>query len=218
MKTKSAILFDLDGTLFDTAPDLLISFNQLLRRYQHPEITIEELRPLLTHGSKYFINAFFNANAEPAEIEQLRAEYLTLYTETGHKNTQLFPGMFEMLQILAGKQIPWGIVTNKLTLHTLENLAAANLPFQPQVIVCGDTLAVAKPDPEPLWHACNLLSVDASQVIFIGDSEVDAEAGLRAGIDTFIVEHGYHNGVSSFINHPVAGFIREPREILQLIL
>lgn len=214
MKNKSAVLFDLDGTLLDTAPDLVSSFNELLRRHQRPEISMEAMRPLLTHGSNYFIKNFFKADASAEEMAVLRSEYLKLYSETAHQNTRLFPGIFEVLQSINSKNIPWGIVTNKLTMHALENLARLDLPFKPGAVVCGDTLAKHKPDPEPLWHACNLLQVTANQVIFVGDSEVDAEAGLRAGIDTLIVEHGYHLGEEMFNALKIAGFIRDPRDVL----
>ncbi len=213
--SKSAVLFDLDGTLLNTAPDLIDSLNELLRRYQRPEVSINDIRHLLTHGSRYFITNFFNANATAEEIEQIRAEYLEIYSNSGHQQTELFPGMLELLQSISDRKLPWGIVTNKLTRHTLENLTAVRLPSQPRAIVCGDTLPVYKPNPEPLWHACELLHVSTSQVLYVGDSEVDAEAGLRAGIDTLIMEHGYHAGESTFANIQITGFIHDPKEVLK---
>lgn len=212
---KTTILFDLDGTLLDTAPDILGSFNELLRRHQRPELSIDAIRHLLTHGSKYFITNFFDPNATEAEIKQISKEFLEIYSQSGYKQTRFFPGMSELLLTITERNIFWGIVTNKSTKLTLENLMTVPFPAQPHAVVCGDTLPVYKPDPAPLLHACKLLNVSPAEVIFIGDSEVDAEAGFRAGIDTIIMEHGYHEGAATFTDAKITAFICNPIEILK---
>lgn len=214
---KNAILFDLDGTLLDTAPDLLDAFNVLLQKHNKPTVELNDIRHLLTLGSKYFIQNYFSADLSPTEVEKIRQDYLVIYSEAAHARTQLFPGMFELLQKITQLNLPWGIVTNKLTQHTHENLKLISLPSQPQVTVCGDTLPITKPDPAPLLHACELMAVNLNDVLFIGDSDVDATAGKNAGIDTVIVEHGYNSGFEQFEGLEIAGWIKKPDEIMKFL-
>jgi phosphoglycolate phosphatase len=214
---KTAILFDLDGTLLDTAPDLLEAFNILLQRYDKPVVELNDIRHLLTLGSKYFIQNYFSGNFESVEIEEIRQEYLAIYSDINYTHTKLFPGMLEILQEITRLKLPWGIVTNKLTKHTHESLNVIELPSQPQTLVCGDTLAVTKPDPAPLFHACELMAAPLEDVLFIGDSDVDAKAGKKAGIDTLIVEHGYNFGVGQFDGLGIAAWIKHPKEIMAYI-
>ncbi len=211
--SAKALLFDLDGTLFDTAPDLLNAFNLLLQEYQHPMVTLKDIRHLLTQGSLFFIKEFFGDNLSADKISQIRARYLEIYSAQNHQKTQLFPGMETVLKLITEKKIPWGIVTNKLTIHTHETLALIQLPSQPGVIVCGDTLKVAKPNPEPLLHACKKLQLLPEDVVFLGDSDVDAQAGLNAGIKTVIFSHGYNSGQAQFENLNINGWITNPKQL-----
>lgn len=215
MMQKTIIFFDLDGTLLDTAPDLLQAFNLLLQKYDKPTVTLGEIRHLLTHGSSFFIKTYFSNDVQLKQINQLREEFLDIYSSLSHNNTQLFPGMLELLNEISNVKIPWGIVTNKLAKHTQENLANLVLPSEPQVIVCGDTLSVAKPDPAPLLHACKLMGVEPNQVIFIGDSDVDALTGQRAKIDTVIVSHGYNSGIEQFSDLAISAWIQDPLQVME---
>src|SRR5579872_7299991 len=164
------VLFDLDGTLLDTAPDLVFALNQLRQDYSRAPISLNELRPLISLGSKPMLKYLLGIDEKHPDFKSLREKFLAIYEKHIADSTQFFPGMENILSHLDQLNMPWGIVTNKLTQHTLALLKAFGIDHRPACIICGDSLATFKPDPAPILHACQLLKQDPQTCLYIGDS------------------------------------------------
>ncbi len=191
LKQPNAVLFDLDGTLIDTAPDLVWAVNQILTQYHYPNCTYTELRPAAAHGSAVLIEQGFKVSDQHPDFEQWRADFLALYAQNSFNRSQLFAGITEFLQFLAEKQIPWGIVTNKPAWLTDPLIAQIDFLYAPQIVVSGDTCQQAKPHPEPLLFACQKMQLDPKQALYIGDAQRDIVAGKAAGMKTLAASYGY---------------------------
>lgn len=189
-KLKAA-LFDLDGTLLDTAPDLAFALNSLLKDNHRPILPFEVIRPHVGRGGKSLVKLGFEIDENHPEFYALWQNLLTLYSEHICDQTKIFPGIEQVLNYLAKKDLPWGIVTNKPGWLTELLLKKIGLFNQTNCIVSGDTLAKRKPDPEPLWYACKLLQCAAFESIYIGDAECDIQAAKRAGMATVAALYGY---------------------------
>ena len=163
MHSPQAVLFDLDGTLIDTAPDFASVLN----------------RQLLAHGRS------------PIPYKAIRQEFLSHYLIHLADETRLFPGMDELLSHLETREIPWGIVTNKPSLYTLPLLKALNLDQRCSVAICPDMVTHTKPQPEPMFKAADALGVAADKCVYVGDHQRDIEAGKRASMITVAVSYGY---------------------------
>ncbi len=184
-------LFDLDGTLIDTAPDLASTANTLYHRYHEPHQPYTLLRPLAGDGIMAYLELGFGKRLAEMDIEKLKAEFLDIYLTRFGDKTLLFPGTEKLLDYLDAQQFPWGIVTNKpsflmpLTVEKFPLLAGA------KSIVCGDTVATSKPHPEPVLFACKQIQCPPEHCIFIGDHERDILAGQAAGTYTGVAQYGY---------------------------
>ncbi len=186
-----AVLFDLDGTLLDTAPDLVLALNNLLQHYNKPAVELSKLRHLASQGSVALTRYGFPEVTDSQQFEQLRQEYLQHYAETVCVDTKLFSGMETLLETIEAQNIPWGIVTNKpakLTESLLDKLA---LSQRPACVVSGDTLARRKPYPDPLFHASQSIDLSPHNTIYIGDDPRDIYAGNAAGMYTCVARYGY---------------------------
>ncbi|MFT7300166.1 MAG: 2-phosphoglycolate phosphatase [Porticoccus sp.] len=186
-----AVLFDLDGTLLDTAPDFLTATNRLLERKGMPLLPAECIRRLVTHGSAGIIKEVFELEEKHPDFEPIRQELLTLYMANLADQTRPFQGITELLATLGQQHIPWGIVTNKPESFTLAILKQLPLYPAPSTIVCPDHVTKTKPDPESVILACQQLGVSPRESIYIGDHQRDIEAGLRAGTTTIAAAYGY---------------------------
>ena len=217
MPAVKAVLFDLDGTLLDTAPDLADALNIQLTRHGKSALPFLAIRAKASHGSKALVQLGFNINEQHTDFARLRQEFFDIYQQISGQRTQLFPGMQTVLAELEQQQIPWGIVTNKPGWLTMPLLAHLNLATQAACIVAGDTLSVAKPDPAPLLHACRLLHHSPNDCIFIGDAEVDVIAGNRAAIKTYLAGYGYLNPEDKIATWQVTRIISSATEILEII-
>ena len=186
-----AVLFDLDGTLLDTANDLGEALNYVLRNYGLAEITRKQYRPVASLGAKGLLDLGFGLALKDFNYEELRSEFLTYYQNNIAKHTCLYSGIKALLIKLNDNNIPWGIITNKPEKLTLLLLPHFQEFEQCQVIIGGDTLTKRKPDPAPLLFACEKMSVNANQCIYIGDAQRDIEAGNRANMNTVIAQWGY---------------------------
>ena len=206
------VLFDLDGTFADTAPDLADALNRTLLANHRPALPFEQIRPVVSHGGRALIELGFGIKDTEANFESLRQQLLAYYLADIAKHTQLFPGMLDLLQELQRNQMQWGIVTNKpawLTNPLLESLA---LPIAPCSVVSGDTLPQRKPDPAPLLHASTMCQCEPTQCLYVGDAERDIVAGKRAGMLTMAALYGYIGEqddpqqwqADSYIDHPEA--------------
>ncbi len=187
----SGVLFDLDGTLLDTADDLGQALNFVLAKYDFPQVAREVFRPVASDGAKGLLELGFQEQLAEFDYEQLREEFLTYYQANIAKHTVLYPGISELLLELEQKNIAWGIVTNKP-----EGLTRELLPhFAPlakcNVVIGGDTLATRKPDPAPLLFACEQLQVNPQHCLYVGDALRDIEAGNRAQMTTMVAAWGY---------------------------
>lgn len=200
IKNFDAVFFDLDGTLFDTATDLLLALNYLLKKYNHNAITLEQLLPYISKGSKEIIralitqeNIYIPDNILEQYLEIYKTEYIDLYHNMGHKHTSFFPGVEKTIELLNYNNIPWGIITNKtekLTFPMAELFDLKN-KYNCKTIVCADTTSKAKPHPEPMLKACENLKVNPKNCIFIGDALTDIEAGKSVNMTTILAAYGY---------------------------
>jgi N-acetyl-D-muramate 6-phosphate phosphatase len=186
-----AVLFDLDGTLVDTADDLGAALNHVLSCHGLPLCNPTEYRPVASHGAKGLLELGFGERLSSYDFSILRQQLLDYYALHICDHSRLFPGGLELVLHLNQQQIPWGIVTNKPY-----RLAAKMLRQLPELSECaillgGDSLAQRKPDPIPLWVASHQLSVPAAQCWYVGDAERDIDAGNRAGMTTVLAAFGY---------------------------
>jgi phosphoglycolate phosphatase len=186
----SAVLFDLDGTLVDTAPDMVAVLQALQTERDVVPVGYELGRSYVSNGAVGLVRLGF-PDADDATIERLRIAYLALYAEQVCERSVIFPGLKMLLDHLQEAGRPWGVVTNKPRNLTEPLLKALNLAERAACCVSGDTLPQRKPDPAPLQHACGLAGLDASRTLYIGDSSRDIEAGRAAGMGTVAAAYGY---------------------------
>ncbi len=189
--TVGALLFDLDGTLADTAPDLAAALNATLAAFGRPPLPYERIRPVVSHGSVPLIQLGFGLDPADPGFELRRRYLLDHYSAHICDTTQLFPGMDEVLAELAARNIPWGVVTNKPAWLTEPLLEKLPLPNPPAVVVSGDTCPERKPHPMPLEHACQHLEIAPRAAAYVGDARRDLEAGRAAGMTTVLAGWGY---------------------------
>jgi phosphoglycolate phosphatase len=187
----ACVLFDLDGTFADTAPDLHAAFNRLLTTLDRPPIAYEDFRPSVSHGSRGMLKAGLGITPDDPDFQRLQRRFLDFYQEHIAVHTRLFEGMESLLEQLDERAIAWGIVTNKPAYLTDPLMQELGLLRRACAIVSGDTTAHAKPHPEPILHACRLSGVDPAQTIYVGDAARDIEAGRNAGTRTLVALFGY---------------------------
>jgi N-acetyl-D-muramate 6-phosphate phosphatase len=211
-----AVLFDLDGTLLDTAPDMAGAINEL-RQEEHLELLpFEQVRPLVSHGARALVRLAFPQADAPAFAE-LRERFLKIYRGRLAVDTRPYEGLLDALERLESKGIAWGVVTNKpgwLTEPLLEQFA---LRDRARVIVSGDTLAERKPHPAPLLYAADRLGVMPAQCIYIGDAERDVLAGQAAGMKVFVALFGYIPTDERPRQWPASGWLDSPRATTELL-
>ncbi|GGA98390.1 HAD family hydrolase [Agarivorans gilvus] len=191
MAKQAAVLFDLDGTLLDTAPDLGAAANYVLAQHQQAPLTLEQARQLSSHGAIGLLKAGFGETWELAQQTQLRQQLLDYYQQHICQGTDFFPGVRQALQWLNQQDIPWGVVTNKPE-YLSKLLLAHFIEFeQSGVLIGGDTLVQRKPDPAPMLLACNKLAVQPQHCLYVGDAERDIEAGRNSHMTTMLAGWGY---------------------------
>jgi len=186
-----AVLFDLDGTLADTAPDLAAALNKLRADQGLEPVPLERLRPFASAGARGLVHAGFGAKPGDADYAALREAFLEAYRENTCVHTQLFPGIAELLAELARRALPWGIVTNKATRFT--DRIVATLGLSPACVVCGDTTEHLKPHPAPMRHAADQLKLAPGECMYLGDDLRDIQAARAAGMSAIAVGWGYHH-------------------------
>lgn len=205
-----AVLFDLDGTLADTAPDLGRATNLLLREEGHDEVALSALRPYTSQGVRGLLRAGFGISPEDAVYPRLAERFLEFYEANLCTDTRLFDGIPELLDGLEALNIGWGIVTNKRQRYTDPLVARLNLAHRTPCVVSGDTTAEAKPSPLPVLHACMLLGCRPERALYVGDDRRDIVAGKAAGCLTVAVSYGYLGdsgpldswGADLIVSHP----------------
>ncbi|MHA1544377.1 MAG: HAD-IA family hydrolase [Alphaproteobacteria bacterium] len=188
------VIFDLDGTLVDTAPDLLATLNVLFARRGHREITLSEIRTVIGHGAKALLRegGELTGNAfSETEIDDLFVEYLEYYGNNIADHSQLFPGGKAVLDACQAKYIGLAICTNKLESLTLKLLKAMDLTKYFQTIIGSDTLSAMKPDPAGVLKILENAGCDPKDALFVGDSETDLDAARNACVPCILVDYGY---------------------------
>jgi phosphoglycolate phosphatase len=213
----AAVLFDLDGTLLDTADDLGAALNHVLSQHSMPMVAAQDYRPIASDGALGLLNLGFGETIKQHNYESLRQQFLDYYENNIATHTCLYPGVAELLQQLESSKIPWGIITNKP-----EGLTKTLLPHYPEfancaVMVGGDTLAKRKPDPEPILYACQQINVDNKQCFYIGDALRDIQAGNNALMQTFVANWGYILAGENCISWQADHIINRPTDLLAFI-
>jgi phosphoglycolate phosphatase len=185
-----AVLFDLDGTLLDTAPDMVAALNALRLEHELDALPFEQVRGAVSHGAARIVKSGF-PDAEGSEFEALRSRYLLIYSGSLARHTRLFPGMEQVLNSLDSMGLKSGIVTNKPAWLTLPLLTQLNLNARFVCVVSGDTLAERKPHPLPLLHAAHLAGVAPQECVYVGDALRDVQAAHAANMPALIADYGY---------------------------
>lgn len=217
MAPINAVLFDLDGTLLDTAPDLAFALNQVRKMHGLPELLLPAIKPLISYGSKALIKHLLDVTETDERFHTMRELLFTTYAKHCNDNTHFFPGIEKVLAYLEAHDIFWGIVTNRLTLHTDLLLSALKIKHLPKCIVCGDTLSTAKPNPAPILHACELLKLIPENCIYIGDAATDIMAGKAAGLRSLVALYGYIGSDEDPYEWNADGYLHEPIELIDWV-
>ena len=186
-----AVLFDLDGTLIDSAPDLAGAANDLRGARGMAPLPFAQLRPMVGAGARGMIGAAFGVMPGDAEFDTLRTEFLARYEARLLQETTVFAAMQPVLQGLRHADLPWGIVTNKAARFAEPVVRGLGLQADCAVLVCGDTTAFAKPHPEPLREAARRLSLAPDACVYVGDDLRDVQAGRAAAMPTLVAAWGY---------------------------
>ncbi len=185
-----AILFDLDGTLIDSAPDLINTLNTVLIAHGRVPCADDTYYQYVSQGSKKLLELGF-AGDYPRPFEELRQLFLKEYESQSTRNTDFYKGIPTLLNAIEASDTPWGIMTNKPTEPTIPIAKHLQLDKRAAAIVCGDTLPVSKPDPSPIILACKMIGVAPEYCVYIGDNSGDIIAGKRAGMATIACAYGY---------------------------
>jgi 2-phosphoglycolate phosphatase len=209
-----AVLFDLDGTLADTAPDLGYALNRMRAARSLPALPLAATRPYTSLGARGLLNVGLDVTPEHPAYDALREEFLGIYADNLCRATCLFPGMAELLAELERRAVVWGVVTNKAERYTYPLLELLGVRSRAACIIGGDTTGRTKPDPAPLLAASERIGIAPQYCIYLGDDRRDMEAGRAAGMTVVVAKFGYLNG-----NDPETwaadGMIDQPLELLQ---
>lgn len=191
--SHAAVLFDLDGTLIDTAPDFVSVLNRQLLAHGREPLPAARIRASVSQGSKAVVALGFGDlhAADSADFESLRQEFLDHYLAHVADESRLFPGMEALLAALEARGTPWGIVTNKPSRYTIPLLDALGLSSRCRVAICPDMVNHSKPHPEPMLKAADALGVAPADCVYVGDHLRDIEAGRNAGMPTVAAAWGY---------------------------
>ena len=213
-----AILFDLDGTLIDSAHDLGGAANTLLERRQRPTLPIAVYRPQVGSGARGILTiAFPEIDPKSAPFTQLCEEFCDVYAETLGVQTAIFEGVDALLHTLEQRGIAWGIVTNKVERFSIPLIASLAELRRAPVLICGDTTSHPKPHPLPLQEAAKRLGVDPAQCVYVGDDIRDMQAGKAAGMATVAALYGFIAETENTDNWPSDYGIDCPLDLLKLL-
>ncbi len=223
--TVRAVLFDLDGTLLDTAPDICSAINTTLEYFGYRPVTLQTVSAGISHGAAGIFSRVLNTDSKTHE--KLANHFLETYQHSNFPKTRLFNGISNILKFLAQSTIPWGVVTNKSHRFTVPLLQKMKLHESASCIISGDSTNHRKPHPAPVLLACQQLEITPQQVLFVGDHEKDITAGHAAGTCTAFAKYGYidpsedrvkfSTAASHTIDHPmqlanIIKQINQPRE------
>ena len=217
LQNVRGVLFDLDGTLLDSAPDLAAAANVLRAREGLADLPLAHYRPFVGTGARGMLRIALGLTPEMEGFELQKEAFFQAYEQQLMRQSTLFPEVGEVLQRLDEHRIPWGIVTNKSQRFTNPIVQQDATLGRAAVVVCGDTTPHSKPHPAPLLHACAQLQSDPTYVIYVGDDERDMQAARAAGMRGVAADYGYLGGVDSTEAWNPTASIKSPRELLRLL-
>jgi 2-phosphoglycolate phosphatase len=209
-----AVLFDLDGTLADTAPDLGAALNRVRQAQGLDPVPLETLRHSSSHGARGLLRTGLGVLPEHPQYTVLRDAFLAQYEAALCVDTKLFAEVEALLDAIEGRSLRWGIVTNKATRYTAPLIAQLGLDKRTAAVVCGDTTPHPKPHPAPLLAAAQLLRVAPARCVYVGDAERDVTAGIAAGMRTIVARYGYIEAHEAPESWPADGHIHRPAALL----
>ena len=212
-----AVLFDLDGTLIDSAPDLGAAVDQMRVDRGMPSLPLVHYRPMAGAGARGMIGLAFGFTPEHPEYDAMKEEFFRNYEACMTQRTFAFEGVVQMIDALVVAQLPWGVVTNKSKRFAEPLTQAMPLFKTAAVVISGDTTPYAKPHPEPLFEAARRLGIAPSACVYVGDDERDIVAGLAAGMKTVAATYGYLGTQSDVQKWQAHAHIQSPRELEDLI-
>jgi phosphoglycolate phosphatase len=213
----SAILFDLDGTLIDSAPDLGAAADKMRVARAMPSLPLETYRPMAGAGARGMLGIAFGVTPESAGYDALREEFFSNYERCMTERTYAFEGVIELIHQIHSRDLLWGVVTNKSKRFTEPLTRAMPLFSTAHAVVSGDTTPYAKPHPEPLLEAARRIGVSPERCLYVGDDERDIVAGLAAGMGTVAATYGYLGSKADVSAWGAHAQINSPLDLLQLL-
>ena len=216
--STKAVLFDLDGTFADSAPDLAAALNHARATRNLPPLPIEVLRPQASHGSHGLLKVGFGIEPDHPDFNALRDIFLDYYARNICVHTQLFGDTAKLIDELEQRSIKWGIVTNKPHRFTVPLMQALGYADRAACLISGDTCKHAKPHPEPMLKACELIGVAPAQCLYLGDDLRDMQAANAAGMRGIIARYGYISSPEEISGWPALGGIDTPTQLLQYLV
>jgi phosphoglycolate phosphatase len=208
-----AVLFDLDGTLIDSAPDLAGAANEMRAVRGLPALPLASLRPMVGSGARGMLGVALQVAPGDAGFDALRDEFLARYEARMTVDTRPFPGVESLLDALRGRGLACGIVTNKATRFAAPLVRALGLDRRTSVLVCGDTTAHSKPHPAPLLEAARRLGVSPGACVYVGDDLRDVQSGRAAGMQTVAAAWGYLGDGDPLTAWGAHRIVHDPHEI-----
>ncbi|WP_342219743.1 HAD-IA family hydrolase [Rickettsiella endosymbiont of Miltochrista miniata] len=211
------VLFDLDGTLLDTAADLTAALNHVLISQQAKPLSVNDVRPAISSGVAGLLKLGLRIDTQDPIFPSLRKQFLDYYAKHICVHTHLFPGVETLINYLQEEKWPWGIVTNKSAILTEQLIKKFPLLNKAKCIIAGDTLQYSKPHPQPLLHACKCIACLPEQGVYVGDAKRDIEAANAAGMYSLIALYGYINSEDDVNKWAATAKISSPLDIIEYL-
>jgi len=213
----NTVLFDLDGTLIDTAPDMAAALDILCDEEDHARLPFNQVRPIVSNGSVALVELAFGDTLDTATLDRLKTRYLEIYQDHLAVHSQLFDEMNTLLIKLEQNEIKWGVVTNKPGWLTEPLMESLDLHQRAACIVSSDSTQNRKPHPEPMYYACELVNCKPDECVYIGDAQRDIEAGQNAGMKTIVAAYGYISNTENIDDWNADYCIQSPSQIFELL-